>query len=145
LSRNIETQRTRVAWADAVGSHVFATSFHDGYFNQPATPFTQAAVTACAMRPRPGSPRSFMDGVAALRKSLDATGKQIAISADEWGLGPPWRADAHGTYWASARAAVPAHARLPTHTAAGRRAGGGCPCDDHASTWCPARVTSMVI
>jgi hypothetical protein len=83
------------AWADAVGSHIFATSFHDGYHNQPPK-FTQASVTACAMRPRPGAPASFMDAVAGLRKSLDATGKTIAISADEWGLGPPWRAGAHG-------------------------------------------------
>jgi len=83
------------AWADAVGAHIFATSFHDGYHNQPVI-FTQKSVTACAMRPRPGAPQSFLDAVAALRKSLDATGKKVAISADEWGLGPPWRAGAHG-------------------------------------------------
>jgi len=84
------------AWADAVGAHIFATSFHDGYHNQPVL-FTQKSVTACAMRPRPGAPQSFMDAVAALRESLDATGKKVAISADEWGLGPPWRAGAHGS------------------------------------------------
>ena len=30
--------------------HIYATSFHDGYMNQPRS-FTQQAVTACAMRP----------------------------------------------------------------------------------------------
>ena len=79
------------AWANAVGDHIFATSFHDGYMNQPQE-FTQEAVTTCAMRPR----GDFMNSVASLRKTLNATGKTIAISADEWGLGPPWRAGANG-------------------------------------------------
>ena len=85
------------AWADAVGSKIYAASFHKGYFNQP-TMFTQASVTTCAMRPRPGSPSSFMDLVAGLRKTLsaDPNSKHIAISADEWGLGPPWESNAHG-------------------------------------------------
>ena len=85
------------AWAEAVGDHVFATSFHDGYMNQPRT-FSQNAVTACAKRPR----GDFMNAVRSLRSSLDATNKTIAISADEWGLGPPWRVQtfsvAHGMY-----------------------------------------------
>ena len=98
------------AWAAAVGDHVFATSFHDGYMNQPRT-FTQSAVTACAKRPR----GDFMGAVAALRKTLDSTGKIIAISADEWGLGPPWRthvfAVAHGMYAAGFLGAITRGAR----------------------------------
>ena len=78
------------AWAEAVGEHIYASSFHDGYHNQPpSTAWTQQAVTDCAMWPR----GQFMDNVAVLRKTLDKTGKKIAISADEWGLGPPWRCE----------------------------------------------------
>eukprot|EP01044_Picomonas_judraskeda_P004752 COSAG03_NODE_426_length_8006_cov_75.576957_3_plen_301_part_00 len=98
------------AWAEAVGDHVFATSFHEGYMSQPRT-FSQNAVTACAKRPR----GDFMDAVRSLRSSLDATNKTIAISADEWGLGPPWRVQtfsvAHGMYAAGFLGAVTRGAR----------------------------------
>ena len=56
---------------------------HEGYLNQPAA-FTQASVTKCAKRPQ----GQFVPLLQNLRKSLDKTGKKIAISADEWGLGP---------------------------------------------------------
>ena len=70
------------AWAAAVGEHIYATSFHDGYFDQPAAnQWTQAAVTTCAKRPL----GQFIPHVWALRSSLNATGRNIAISADEWG------------------------------------------------------------
>jgi hypothetical protein len=98
------------AWAEAVGDHIYASSFHDGYYNQPRT-FTQAAVTVCAKRPR----TDFMNAVAALRTTLDKTGKKIAISADEWGLGPPWRVNtfsvAHGMYAAGFLGAITRGAR----------------------------------
>ena len=98
------------AWAEAVGDHVFATSFHEGYMSQPRT-FSQNAVTACAKRPR----GDFMSAVRSLRSSLDATNKTIAISADEWGLGPPWRVQtfsvAHGMYAAGFLGAVTRGAR----------------------------------
>ena len=98
------------AWAAAVGEHIYASSFHNGYMTQPST-FTQSAVTACALRPR----GSFMDSVAALRTTLDKTGRIIAISADEWGLGPPWKvktfAVAHGMYAAGFLGAVTRGAR----------------------------------
>jgi alpha-L-arabinofuranosidase len=98
------------AWADAVGEHVYATSFHDGYMDEPKV-FTESAVTACAKRPR----NDFMASVAALRKSLDATNRSIAISADEWGLGPPWRVRefgvAHGMYAAGFLGAITRGAR----------------------------------
>ena len=55
--------------------------------DQPAT-FTPAAVTSCALRPR----REWLGGAQALRAQLDAlpAGRAIRLSADEWGLGPPW-------------------------------------------------------
>ena len=47
----------------------------------------------------------FLAGLTALRKSLDTLGRTIAISADEWGLGPPWLVEhfaaAHGVYAAT--------------------------------------------
>ena len=56
-----------------------------------------------------------MGAVAALRTTLDKTGKKIAISADEWGLGPPWRVKtfgtAHGMYAAGFLGAVTRGAR----------------------------------
>ena len=68
-------------------------------------------VTACAKHPA----GSFMNAVAALRKTLDSTGKTIAISADEWGLGPPWRTHvfsvAHGMYAAGFLGAITKGAR----------------------------------
>ena len=98
------------AWAEAVGEHIYASSFHDGYMHQPRT-FTEQAVTTCAMRPR----GDFMGAVGALRKTLDKTGRKIAISADEWGLGPPWTVKkfsvAHGMYAAGFLAAVTRGAR----------------------------------
>ena len=85
------SRKWNYAWAEAIGDHVYATSFHGGYFPQP-TIFNRSAVTACAMRPR----GEFLDSVRYLRAQLDATGKSISISADEWGLGPPWKSGAHG-------------------------------------------------
>ncbi len=98
------------AWAEAVGDHIYASSFHDGYFPLSGS-FTQTAVTLAAKRPR----TEFMKDVAALRTTLDKTGKKIAISADEWGLGPPWRVQkfsvAHGMYAAGFLGAVTRGAR----------------------------------
>lgn len=93
------------AWAEAVGEHIYATSFHAGYMNQPRS-FTQEAVTACAKRPQ----NDFVGLLKNLRQALNATGKDIAISADEWGLGPPWKVNvfsvAHGMYAAGFLGAV---------------------------------------
>jgi hypothetical protein len=41
------------AWATAIGDHVYATSFHDGYLNEPKV-FTEESVTECAMHPKTG-------------------------------------------------------------------------------------------
>ena len=95
------------AWAAAIGDRVYATSFHNGYLTQPADHLvTEEAVTACAVRPK----GDFMASVRTLRTELDATGKNIMISADEWGLGPPWRVKRfgvpHGMYAAGFLSAV---------------------------------------
>lgn len=95
------------AWANAVGDQVFATSFHDGYFNEPSGPdFSEGAVTTCTMRPRD----QLIQAVYGLREELNSTNKTIAISLDEWGLGPPWRVTnfgvAHGMYAAGFLSAV---------------------------------------
>ena len=89
-------------WLAAVGPHVHAASLHSGYLNEPARPYSAAAVSACAQRPR----GEWIRGVRALHTQLNSPllssrGAQrkpppnathsIAISADEWGLGPPWR------------------------------------------------------
>jgi len=96
-------------WAAAVGKNIYATSFHAGYFNQPASSpstWTEAAVTNCAKHPY----SAFLPEVWKLRESLDATGHTIAISADEWGLGPPWTTEsfsvAHGMYAAGFLGAI---------------------------------------
>ena len=75
------------AWIAAAGPHVYATSSHTGYMDQPR-PFSPEAVTACARRPRSG----WLQQLRALRAQLDrhSPAHTIAISADEWGLGPPW-------------------------------------------------------
>ena len=77
------------AWAKEVGPHVYATSDHSGYFDQPKSPteWTPEAVTACVKYPRAG----FVSSLRALRATLDASGAaNVGISADEYGLGSPW-------------------------------------------------------
>lgn len=78
-------------WVHAVGAHIFAASLHSGYFNEPPRPFTPAGVSACAVRPR----GEWMASVRAFKIQLDKLANEsgaasIAVSADEWGLGPPW-------------------------------------------------------
>ena len=72
-------------WAAAVGPHISFTSFHGGYASAPlATPsdFTAAAKIADA---------AFLPALSQLRQSLTQQGVgHVGISADEWGLGPPW-------------------------------------------------------
>jgi len=81
-------------WLAAVGDDIYATSLHDGYFNQPAgETWSEEAVTACAKRPTAG----FVPALATLRKQLDASNHTVMISADEWGLGPPWIVPSFGT------------------------------------------------
>lgn len=91
------------AWAGVpdIGNHIYATSYHGGYMDQPAV-FDEESVTACAKRPRGDFLKSLQD----LRKSLDSmtnpNNHTLALSADEWGLGPPWVVSefsvAHGMY-----------------------------------------------
>ena len=89
-------------WIDAVGAHVYAASDHDGYHPQPAA-FEAAALTSCAKAPRD----VFAAQLRRRRAALDAKGAaHVAISADEWGLGPPWLVAtnfsvAHGVYAAA--------------------------------------------
>ena len=74
------------AWIDAVGPHIYAASDHDGYHDQPAR-FEATALTSCAKAPRD----TFAPSLRRRRAALDAKGaSHVAISADEWGLGPPW-------------------------------------------------------
>jgi alpha-L-arabinofuranosidase len=95
------------AWIDAVGVHVYAASDHDGYHNQPAK-FEATALTSCAKAPRD----IFAPSLRRRRSALDAKGAaHVAISADEWGLGPPWEVAAnfsvaHGVYAAAFLGAV---------------------------------------
>jgi alpha-L-arabinofuranosidase len=99
------------AWAAAPGvaGAVRATSFHGGYASSGAggTPHTPADFTAQAKIPT----TTFAAGILALRATLDSAGAAgVAISADEWGLGPPWTVEAfnvaHGMYGASLLGAV---------------------------------------
>jgi len=89
------------AWAASVGPKIYATSFHAGYFAmdpQTSAEFTQAAKHPTAV---------FYPLAAALRQSLDANNAtaRVRISADEWGLGPPWKVGrfnvGHAMYGAS--------------------------------------------
>lgn len=78
-----------MVWASEVGDNVYAASNHDGYYAQPvenAWTWSEAGVTNCAKRPQ----REFIGVLQNLRQDLDSTNYSIAISADEWGLGPPW-------------------------------------------------------
>ena len=90
------------AWIDVVGPHIYAASDHDGYHTQPST-FEAVALTSCAKAPRD----IFASQLRRRRAALDAKGaKHVAISADEWGLGPPWTVAgnfsvAHGIYAAA--------------------------------------------
>ena len=72
-------------WAAAVGPSISLTSFHGGYASAPlATPsdFTAAAKIADA---------AFLPALSQLRRALTQQGAgHVGISADEWGLGPPW-------------------------------------------------------
>eukprot|EP00040_Diaphanoeca_grandis_P035344 m.222056 g.222056 ORF g.222056 m.222056 type:complete len:1073 (+) comp33360_c0_seq3:76-3294(+) len=96
------------AWISSIGEHVAATSFHAGYMNQPSLgQWTEQAVTTCAKRPQ----SDFINLLTELRATLDiANGSHIAISADEWGLGPPWDVEVfsvtHGMYAAGFLGAI---------------------------------------
>ena len=75
------------AWASEVGKNVYAASNHKGYYNQPgggAWTWNERTVTDCAKRPQ----REFVPILRDMKQELDATSQEIAISADEWGLGP---------------------------------------------------------
>ena len=76
------------SWLAAVGSRVFATSYHNGYHDQPPV-FSAAAVTAAAKAPLATFVPALRQCRAALNESYNGT--HVAISADEWGLGPPWK------------------------------------------------------
>eukprot|EP00937_MAST-01D_sp_MAST-1D-sp2_P002767 g2767.t1 len=77
-------------WLAAVGDHVFATSYHNGYHDQPPV-FSAAAVTAAAKAPL----STFVPALKGCRADLNKSGgAHVAISADEWGLGPPWKVSA---------------------------------------------------
>lgn len=103
------------AWAGdaAVGPFVSLTSFHGGYCNSngplfpsdftsevcsgpelPTTPHTSSLSTPFSPPPLPQakfSDTSFLSGLQQLRASLDSSGAaNVSVSADEWGLGPPW-------------------------------------------------------
>ena len=94
-------------WLAAVGPHVFATSYHQGYYNQPVV-FSAAAVTETAKAPL----AKFVPGMYSCRQDLNKSGgAHVAISADEWGLGPPWKVSsgfsvAHGMYAAGFLGAI---------------------------------------
>jgi hypothetical protein len=82
------------AWANSIGGEIFATSLHDGYYTEPSgAVWTQEQVTGCAKWPQ----AQFLGDVQTLRSQLDSLGHTIAISADEWGLGPPWDTRTFGT------------------------------------------------
>lgn len=90
------------SWITAVGSNIFAASDHDGYFPEPEK-FTADALTQSVKAPRD----RFIPKLLQRRKTLDQHGgEHIKISADEWGLGPPWAVEgnfsvAHAIYAAS--------------------------------------------
>ena len=94
-----------VKWIQSpVGARVGATSFHGGYASSGpgGSPATQQDFTTQA---KIGSTQ-FFTGLLSLRDALDAAGAtNVSISADEWGLGPPWDVVtfnvAHGMYGAS--------------------------------------------
>jgi alpha-L-arabinofuranosidase len=96
------------AWAAAVGDNIYATSSHAGYTEQPRTSddWTAEKITAAVKRPL----GEFLTSLEQLQNSLNSTGKNIVISADEWGLGSPWLVKtfgvAHGMYAASFLSAV---------------------------------------
>eukprot|EP00041_Stephanoeca_diplocostata_P021695 m.509300 g.509300 ORF g.509300 m.509300 type:complete len:855 (-) comp21888_c2_seq22:3947-6511(-) len=89
-------------WMQLVGESVYAVSFHGGYENQPAE-FTAASVSACTKFPK----ASFAPRLEQLRSQLNEHNLlNVGISADEWGLGPPWDVSemfsvAHGMYAAA--------------------------------------------
>eukprot|EP00656_Telonema_subtile_P044033 TRINITY_DN5032_c0_g1_i2.p1 TRINITY_DN5032_c0_g1~~TRINITY_DN5032_c0_g1_i2.p1 ORF type:complete len:508 (-),score=95.63 TRINITY_DN5032_c0_g1_i2:172-1596(-) len=88
-------------YVQAVGSQLTAASWHAGYGAQPApSGWTADAVATSARWPSIGFEPSLVD----IRTSLNTSGANIAISADEWGLSP-WTTNtystAHGVYAAS--------------------------------------------
>eukprot|EP01060_Flectonema_neradi_P027993 TRINITY_DN37661_c0_g1_i1.p1 TRINITY_DN37661_c0_g1~~TRINITY_DN37661_c0_g1_i1.p1 ORF type:complete len:614 (+),score=113.97 TRINITY_DN37661_c0_g1_i1:89-1930(+) len=71
---------------------VHAVSFHGGYSNEPATWDPQSATDAAK------APSNFYSSIIDLRSTLNSVGGEYAkISADEWGLGPPWKCNQFGT------------------------------------------------
>lgn len=98
------------AWGAAAGPSIHATSYHAGYYGpSPSTPegFVEAAKHPTV---------AFVPGAAKLRQQLsaDARTAHVLISADEWGLGPPWLVRhfgvAHAMYAASFLAGTINHA-----------------------------------
>ena len=96
------------AWAASpAASAISATSFHGGYATSGpgGSPSTLEDFTAQARIPS----TAFLSGLQALRSTLNSVAggaaAHVAISADEWGLGPPWMVAtfnaAHGMYAAS--------------------------------------------
>eukprot|EP00756_Hemistasia_phaeocysticola_P021295 Hpha_TRINITY_DN15766_c3_g5::TRINITY_DN15766_c3_g5_i1::g.36313::m.36313/K01209/abfA; alpha-N-arabinofuranosidase len=85
------------AWLKALLSRpkfLHAVSFHGGYSNQPLR-WTAASSTTAAKVPTD----TVLPALRTLRSTLDAKGGDyVGISADEWGLGPPWTVrDGFGT------------------------------------------------
>lgn len=81
------------AWASdpAVSPFISLTSFHGAYSNSgpDGSPVEPQDFIDQATEPDTVLPSSF----ASLRSLLDVSGgKNVSISADEWGLGPPWLA-----------------------------------------------------
>ena len=75
------------AWIAAIGKDIYAASDHDGYLDEPAE-FTAEAVMQCAKSPHD----VFLPKLLQRRALLNAHGgSHIKISADEWGMGAPWK------------------------------------------------------
>merc|ERR1719461_1428986 len=73
-------------WVASVGPEISATSFHGGYANSPKKWNAQSVTNAVAY-----AGRTYVPQLKQLRETLDSGGaSHVSISADEWGLGPPW-------------------------------------------------------
>lgn len=84
------------AWLEALlqrPKFLHAVSFHGGYQDVP-TSWTVESATSAAKAPTD----KVVPGMRSLRRTLDAKGGDyLGISADEWGLGPPWKQSTYGT------------------------------------------------